>query len=200
MALEFRTARLNEYPQISAFLHEFWAQNHIYCRNADLFDWTFRRTDRWDSDSYSFVVAEDNGELAGILGGIPFLFNQFGRTSNGMWIVNYVIRPDHRKGSAALQLLSQFRKPEFNPVIAFGINPATSAIYRVLRGKVLDEIPRHFLVLPEAQDRMANLLQTTYPEWEADRAREMADAFTMRVMPERDTEFSDVIPKSWDTT
>jgi len=199
MALEFRTARLNEYPQISAFLHEFWAQNHIYCRNADLFDWTFRRTDRWDSDSYSFVVAEDNGELAGILGGIPFLFNQFGRTSNGMWIVNYVIRPDHRKGSAALQLLSQFRKPEFNPVIAFGINPATSAIYRVLRGKVLDEIPRHFLVLPEAQDRMANLLQTTYPEWEADRAREMADAFTMRVMPERDTEFSDVIPKSWDT-
>src|SRR3954470_23798130 len=108
MALEFRTARLNEYPQISSFLHEFWAPNHIYCRNADLFDWTFRRTDRWDSDSYSFMVAEDNGELAGILGGIPFLFNQFGRTSNGMWIVNYVIRPDHRKGSAALQLLSQF--------------------------------------------------------------------------------------------
>ncbi len=199
MALEFRPARLNEYPQISLFLHEFWAQNHIYCRNADLFDWTFRRRDRWDSDSYSFMVAEDNGELAGILGGIPFLFNQFGRTSNGMWIVNYVIRPDHRKGSAALQLLSQFRKPEFNPVIAFGINPATSAIYRVLRGKVLDEIPRHFLVLPEAQDRMTNLLQTTYPDWEAGRAREMSDAFTMRAMPERETEFADVIPKSWDT-
>ena len=110
-------------------------------------------------------MAEDNGELAGILGGIPFKFNQFGRTSNGMWIVNYVIRPDHRKGSAALQLLSQFRKPEFNPVIAFGINPATSAIYRVLRGQVLDEIPRHFMVLPggrgahgePAADRLSRL-------------------------------------------
>src|ERR1051326_9053143 len=121
MALDFRYARLDEYPSISLFLHEFWDQNHVYCRERELFDWTFR-------------------------------------TSNGMWIVNYVIRPDHRKGSAALQLLSQFRKPEFNPVIAFGINPATSAIYRVLRGQVLDEIPRHVMVLPESEERMAGLL------------------------------------------
>jgi hypothetical protein len=198
MALEFRSARLDEYPQISKFLHEYWAQNHVYCRMPELFDWTFRRAGLWEPESYSFTVAEDNGELAGILGGIPFEFNQFGRTSNGIWIVNYVIRPDHRKGSAALQLLSQFRRPEFNPVIAFGINPATSAIYRVLRGKVLDEIPRHFLVLPEAQDRMARLLRTTYPDWEADRAHEMADAFTMRGAPGREGEAGHLIPKSWD--
>ena len=199
MALDFRFARLDEYPSISAFLHEFWAQNHIYCRERSLFDWTFRRSDQWPADSYSFCVAEDNGELAGILGGIPFRFNKFGATSNGMWIVNYVIRPDHRKGSAALQLLSQFRKPEFNPVIAFGINPATSAIYRVLRGQVLDEIPRHVMVLPGAEDRMANVLQTAYPDWTADRAREMADAFVVRSVPNVKVETSHVIPKSWDS-
>jgi len=199
MSLDFRYARTDEYPAISLFLHEFWAQNHVYCREKDLFDWTFRRADLWPADSYSFCVAEDKGELAGILGGIPFKFNQFGRTSNGMWIVNYVIRPDHRKGSAALQLLSQFRKPEFNPVIAFGINPATTAIYRVLRGQVLDEIPRHFMVLPGAEERAARLLQTTYPDWSADRAREMADAFVMREVPARPCETSPWIPKSWDT-
>jgi hypothetical protein len=198
MALDFRFARLDEYPSISLFLHEFWAQDHVYCRERELFDWTFRRSDQWPADSYSFCVAEDNGELAGILGGIPFKFNQFGRSSNGMWIVNYVVRPDHRKGSAALQLLSQFRKPEFNPVIAFGINPATSAIYRVLRGQVLDEIPRHFMVLPGAEERAASLLQATYPDWSADRAREMADAFVMREIPARPCETSPWIPKSWD--
>ena len=37
MALDFRFARLDEYPRISAFLHEFWAQNHVYCRMRDLF-------------------------------------------------------------------------------------------------------------------------------------------------------------------
>jgi len=199
MAFDFRFARLDEYPSISLFLHEFWAQNHVYCRERELFDWTFRRSDQWPADTYSFAVAEDNGELAGILGGIPFKFNQFGRTSNGMWIVNYVIRPDHRKGSAALQLLSQFRKPEFNPVIAFGINPATSAIYRVLRGQVLDEIPRHFMVLPGAEERMARLLQATYSDWSSDRAREMANAFVMREIPARACETSPWIPKSWDT-
>jgi hypothetical protein len=198
MGLDFRFARFDEYPQISRFLHEFWAQNHVYCRMSDLFDWTFRRDECWEPESYSFALAEDGGELAGILGGIPFRFNQFGRSSNGMWIVNYVIRPDHRKGSAALQLLSQFRRPDFNPVIAFGINPATTAIYRVLRGQVLQEIPRHFLVLPEAQDRMAGLLQSAYPDWTEERAREMADAFTLRRGVPETVEASDLIPRGWD--
>lgn len=198
MALDFRFARLDEYPAISLFLHEYWAQNHVYCRQRDLFDWTFRRSEHWEPDSYSFAVAEDKGELAGILGGIPFNFNQFGRTSNGMWIVNYVIRPDHRKGSAALQLLSQFRKPEFNPVIAFGINPATTAIYRVLRGQVLDEIPRHFMVLPGAEDRMAGLLRIAYPDWTAERARDLASAFVVRGLPQPSAETSPLIPRTWD--
>jgi hypothetical protein len=198
VALEFRFARLDEYSRISAFLDEFWARNHVYCRQRDLFDWTFRRSEQWPSDTYSFALAEDSGALAGILGGIPFEFNRFGAASQGVWIVNYVISPNHRKGSAALQLLSQFRRPEFNPVIAFGINPATSAIYRVLRGTVLDEIPRHFLVLPGAEDRMAGLLGIACPDWPAGRARDMADHFVMRGVSERDPESEALIPRSWD--
>src|ERR1700760_3338444 len=138
MAVTYRYANIDEYPKIASFLNEYWANNHVYVRDKPLFDWTFK-SDLWSESGYCFAMAEDNGELTGILGGIPFEFNTFGKPSSGVWIANYVIRPDHRKGSAALQLLSQFRKPEFNPVIAFGINPATSAIYRVLRGKVLDE-------------------------------------------------------------
>lgn len=198
MSLDFRFARSGEYPRISMFLHEFWAQNHVYCRMSDLFDWTFQRPGFAASDEYTFAMAEDQGELAGILGGIPFQFNQFGRTSSGMWIVNYVIRPDHRRGSAALQLLSQFRKPEYNPVIAFGINPATSAIYRVLRGQVLDEIPRHFLVLPEAGERMERLLTAAYPDWTEERARDLASAFVMRREPSACPETGSLIPRSWD--
>ena len=197
MGLNFRFARPGEYPGISRFLDEYWARNHVYCRMPELFEWTFRRPGHWEDGSYSFAVAEDKGELAGILGGIPFRFNRFGRTSSGMWIVNYVIRPDHRKGSAALQLLSQFRKPEFNPVIAFGINPATTAIYRVLRGRVLDEVPRHLLVLPEARERAVRLFQAAHPEWTGDRAGEIADQFVLpgRVAP---CPAEDLIPRSWD--
>jgi hypothetical protein len=198
MSLQFRFAQADEYPKISDFLHRFWAENHVYCRNRDLFEWTFRRADLWTHDGYSVAVAEDGGELAGILGGIPFRFNQFGAGSQGIWIVNYVIRPDHRKGSAALQLLSQFRRPEFCPVIAFGINPATAVIYRVLRGTVLDEIPRHFLVLPHAVERMHTLLRIAHPDWDEARVRNLAEGMALcRPIPQA-PESANVIPAKWD--
>jgi hypothetical protein len=195
--MTFRFARLDEYPKISEFLRRFWAEDHIYCRNVRLFDWTFRRTDQWDGDSYCVSLAEEDGKLAGILGGIPFRFNRFGKSSRGVWIVNYVIRPEYRRGPWALQLLGQFRKPEFETVVAFGINPATTAIYRVLHGRVLDEIPRQFLVLPGAIERTAHFLQLSRPDWTAQRSREVADSFVLqrrRKPPGAGRE----IPSSWD--
>ncbi len=163
MAVEFRFANFDEYPRISEFLNEFWAKNHIYTRDRALFDWTFKRPGHWDPSTYSFSLAVDGSELVGILGGIPFTLNRFGQASKAVWIVNYVIRPDYRKGAMALQLLSSLRKPEFSAVVAFGINPATVAIYQVLRGQVLPEIPRHFLVLPHQGERMAVRPETRLP-------------------------------------
>ena len=65
------------------------------------------------------------------------MMNAFGQKSKAVWIVNYVIRPDHRKGTGALQLLSMFRKAPFEATVAAGITKESSVIYRVLRGQVL---------------------------------------------------------------
>ena len=199
MAVTFRFARGDEYARIARFLDTFWAKDHVYCRRQDLFQWTFQRRGYWPEDQYSFALAEDGDQLAGILGGIPFSFNAFGKVSRGVWIVNYVISPEHRKGPLALQLLGVFRRPEFDPVIAFGINPATSAIYRVLRGEVLPEIPRHFLVLPEASDRMARLLHVAHPEWQGDEAESLTSFFARPIADA--TKSFDVrseLPDDWD--
>ena len=102
MAITFRFANRDEYARLSRFLHEYWAKDHAYCRMPELFEWTFRRSTHWPEDQYSFALAEDNGELAGILGGIPFTFNAFGKESRSVWIVNYVISPEHRKGHAGV--------------------------------------------------------------------------------------------------
>lgn len=199
MAATFRFARADEYPAIAEFLDKFWAKDHIYCRREDLFRWTFQRPGHWEEGQCSFSLAEDNGKLAGILGGIPFTFNAFGKTSRGVWIVNYVISPDHRKGPLALQLLGTFRRPEFDPVIAFGINPATSAIYRVLRGEVLPEIPRHFLVLPEARERMSHLLELAHPDWDRERVTNLASFFARPVSGvEASCEPLRELPPRWD--
>ncbi len=199
MAVELRYARRDEYPRISQFLDEFWAKNHVYCRNKPLFDWTFARSTHWRDDQYSFALAEDKDLLVGILGGIPFTFNNKGASSNGVWIANYVVHPDYRKGSTALQLLSMFRRPEFHPMVAFGINPATATIYKVLRGQVLPEIPRHFIVMPGCEQRMENVLHIAYPDWDAARAQALTRQFQLPGLPDG-ADFSSQLPADWDRT
>ncbi len=194
----FGYAASGDYDRISRFLHEYWANNHIYCRDRKLFDWTFDPRGIWKESDYCFAIAEDNDELVGILGGIPFRFNHFGKTSQGVWIVNYVIRPDHRRGTTALKLLSTFRRPPVENVIAFGINPATSAIYRVLRGEVLPYIPRHYGILPFGQERMVNILRIAYPDWPADRAQSLAEAFRMDSLPDGNIAHETSLPEDWD--
>jgi len=200
MPVTFRFANQDEYPAISKFLNDFWANEHIYCRNQALFDWTFHRRGHWPEEQLSFALAEDAGELVGILGGIPFTFNHFGQTAPAAWIANYVIRPDHRRGPTALQLLSMFRPPHFSACIASGINPATVSIYKVLRGEVLPLIPRHFLILPGGQDRMLNLLSIAHPDWPAERARSLAETFVLDGLPEQEISCADTVPDTWDTT
>jgi hypothetical protein len=198
MAVTFRYARLDEYPAIAGFLNDYWAKDHIYVRDKPLFDWTFRHDRLWPDSGYCFALAEDNSELVGILGGIPYVFNSFGKSSPGVWIANYVIRPDHRKGSTALQLLSQFRKPSLHSVIASGINPATSAIYRVLRGEVLPYIPRRVAILPGATDRMEKLLLTAYPDWTAERAQALAQPFGLKELRHQGGAHGQGLPANWD--
>lgn len=197
MPVQFRFALRDEYPRIAAFLNSHWAADHVYCRDRALFEWTFHRPGHWPEEEYSFVLAEDAGDLVGILGGIPFAFNRFGERSTGIWMANYVIRPDHRRGPTALQLLGMFRQPRFNACLAFGINPATASIYRVLRGEVLPPIPRHLAVLPGCEERLRALLALAHPEWDAERARALAAAFTLPRLPES-AGFCAALPEAWD--
>ncbi len=200
MPIDFRYAGFREYPAISRFLNDYWAADHVYCREPRLFDWTFHRPGHWPEDQYSFALAEDRGELVGILGGIPFAFNCYGRRSSGVWIANYVIRPDHRRGPTALQLLGQFRRPEFQACVAFGITQASAVIYRVMRGEVLEPIPRLFVLLPGNLDRMLRLLAIAHPDWPEERARGLAEHFLLDAVPGRAIAHGNAIPADWDRT
>lgn len=198
MNIQFRYANFDEYPRISQFLDEYWAKNHIYVRERPLFDWTFRRHGHLESQAYSFTIAENGNDIVAILGGIPFTFNCLGRTSKAVWIVNYAVRPDHRRGPVALQLLSTFRRPPFDEVIASGLNPESTIIYKVLRGTVLPELPRHLGIFADASDRMVNLLQLTYPEWDKKRADSVAHNFVLPSGANEVVPHGTTIPNTWD--
>lgn len=198
MSIEFRYASFGEYPRIRRFLDEYWAKDHVYVRLPQLFDWTFGRSGVWDQEGYSFALAEDKGEIVGILGGIPFIFNCLGKSSRGAWLANYMMRPDYRRGSLGVRLLSMFRRPPYETVVAFGVNTSVIPLYRLLRWRILEEIPRHFLVLPEATERMAHLVRLAQPDWPGDRAAALAQFFTMSEAHTTTVAHAKILPLSWD--
>jgi hypothetical protein len=196
--VDFRYAESSEYDSISRFIDCNWAKDHAYVRFPQLFEWTFREHGLWREGEYSFTLAEDKGEIVGILGGIPFLFNCYGQVSLGVWIVNFMVRHDYRRGPTALSLLEMFRRP-FGTVISFGNNPAVVPFYRALRARILNEIPRHFMILPNGEARMTRLMRLTYPNWPAERAENLAREFgTHDPAASADCSYSDSLPPDWD--
>jgi hypothetical protein len=198
MSLEFRFANPDEYQLIAHFVNDHWAQQHIYCRSEKLFQWTFGRRAHWQLEGLSVAVALADGELAGILGGIPFTFNHFGNQCRGVWLANYVIRESARKGPAALRLLSMLRGAPFGATLAFGINPATANIYRVLKGQVFPLIPRHIAVLPDAVPRMAALLRTAHPDWTNGEPNCLAENYALSADVLTPSIVSNSLPEDWD--
>jgi Acetyltransferase (GNAT) domain len=199
LSLVVRYVTRGDYPRISAFLDSYWAKGHVYTRLPRLFDWTFGRRNSWDQDSYSFAVAEDESDVVGILGGIPFVFNCLGRPSPGIWFANYMVRPDYRRGSVALRLFNMFHRQPYTAVIAFGVSPAAMPFYQTLRARVLSEMPRHFAVLPDAEERLVRLLCLIYPEWPTSRAQRLARALCFpHELAETTLPNSATIPAYWD--
>ncbi|MGE3539060.1 MAG: GNAT family N-acetyltransferase [Candidatus Tectimicrobiota bacterium] len=199
MSLDLRYAYDDDYPQLSAFLDTYWGKDHVYVRQKALFDWTFGRRELWGNDGYSFALAEDHGEVVGILGGIPFMANCFGRSSRGVWLANYMVRPDYRRGALALRLLNMFRQPPFTVTIAFGVSTAAAPLYSALRAHMLTTIPRHMAIFPDAVERFTRLLLLTYPDWPLSRARTLAEALRYPHAPEAASPYGTTIPAGWDT-
>lgn len=197
MLAELRYANFDEYPRISEFLANHWSATNIYVREPKLFDWTFGRQSLWDHDGYSFALSEDKGNVVGILGGIPFAMNFFGQQYRALWLANYMISPDYRRGPLAMRLLKMMRREPYRMTIAFGINPQTAPIYQVLRWRLVENIPRHFVVLPQASERMCELLRLTHTGWTRDRIEALVSGFRLPNLPEELPESESSLPENW---
>lgn len=199
MSPDIRYAQEDDYPRLRDFLDTYWAKDHVYVRQRALFDWTFGRHDLWRHNGYSFALAEEHGEVVGILGGIPFVMNCLGHLSQGIWLANYLVRPDYRRGALALRLLNLFRQPPFTVTIAFGVSTAAVPLYTAMRAHVLENIPRHVVIFPESVERVSDLLRLAYPEWPASRAHALAMALRCQQNFAGGDRYGTTLPERWDT-
>ena len=198
MTIRLRYAKLGDFPRIRNFLDQHWQKDYVYVRQPELFDWTFSRADLWDQEGYSFALLEDKDEVVGILGAIPFVFNRLGEGFRAVWFANYMVRTEYRRGPLALRLLSAFHRPPYSLEIVFGLNPRVVPIYQRIGWQLLKPIPRHFVVLPEAAERMKELLRMTHPDCESHRAESLVSRFTLEEISDKSVPFARELPENWD--
>jgi hypothetical protein len=157
MAPVIRLLPRDEYATAARFIGASWQNNHVYCREPRLFDWTFGQNPHWDDDAhYSFAIAEDDGETIGMLGIIPFALNRHGQTQPACWLVNWKVREDRRSSGAGLGMLKLFRDRGL-VTVSFGINDIIARLYRGLRWETIENIPRLLRILPDRGDRLRRL-------------------------------------------
>lgn len=197
MTIELRYAKFADYPRISGFLDRYWERDYIYVRKPELFNWTFGRSELWDHDGYSFALMEDQEELVGILGAIPFDFNCFGRKTRAVWFANYMIRPDYRRGPLGMRLLGAFQSYKLRTV--FGMNPRVVPLYQRLGWKVFTAIPRHFMVLPDAVCRASRIVRLAHAQCDAARGEALARFFRIQDVPALAGTYAQTIPPHWDS-
>ena len=199
MSIQVRYLNYGEYDKAAEFVDRYWAKNHAYVKMPQLFEWTFGHHAYWDQEAYSFAIAEKESEVIGILGGVPFLLNAYGRTSYGVWLANWMVRPSDRSGRCALALLKQFNRPPFDATIAFGINRDVALIYRAMKWNVVEDIPRYFFILPDAIERMTGLLACTYPDWDVQRAQSLAKAVALTGFQSAPAAADRFFPPEWNS-
>lgn len=117
-----RLANENDIPHIMEFIDKYWRHNHILSKNRIIFEFQYK----WDNE-ISFVVSEQNEEITGVLGFIPYDSHNRDITL-ALWKTNKT--NDTMQG---IKLLSFLREDEnVKTVSCPGINPKTIPIYKFL--------------------------------------------------------------------
>jgi len=158
---DIRLAALNEYESVSTFIDQNWKKDHIYTRSRKLFDWTFLDNPAWEELHYSISIAVHRENIVGMLGTIPFRLNIYGAIYDACWLVNWLVKPEERKGRVGLDLLKLFSKDYRYDTISFGINDAVSRLYTALRWQHMPPIERVVWFNPEKILEVKHLLIET---------------------------------------
>lgn len=149
--MEIRFFRINETDQLQQGINSIWAEGHIFAREKSLLKYMFyENPTRYvlaDDAHYSFLGAWKDNQLIGMLGVLPFVFNNLGNKEMGCCLTNWIVSPEHRTSGAGLALLNEVQN--FNPsvILSLGINENVAKLYKMMRWNVLDDCPRWIGIL-----------------------------------------------------
>ncbi|MEQ6356844.1 hypothetical protein ABNX05_19630 [Lysinibacillus sp. M3] len=136
----------NEQKSLQKAIDELWVNNHIYVRDVKLLNSMFYESPYkhfiTQSNDYSFLGVWDNQKIVGLLGVIPFKFNQKGKISFGVCLTNWIVEESYRKTGAGMELLKFVQNLNPSIILSLGINDNVKKLYKALKWEVMDSLPR----------------------------------------------------------
>lgn len=158
--MNFRKLHRSEIKRGMEAIDRLWGKNHILARDAALFEWQYGNNQ--DAETFSFVIAEQAGEIVGFSGMIVLPWHLHGLALKGGSGALTIMAPQWRTGKNGFTLLEEADK-EYEIVGGIGINKRVAKLFALQGRYVADAFPR-FVTL--ANPDLANdcLLKAAYPE------------------------------------
>ncbi|MDM5231841.1 GNAT family N-acetyltransferase [Lysinibacillus pakistanensis] len=144
--MEIRLFKIDEIALLMESIHRIWAKNHILARDEQLVRFMFydnpNRQLITDDNHLTFVGAWIDGEVVGLLGAMPFEFNDQGKKGLAITLANWIVDPNYRDSGAGLALLDFVQGLNPNIILAMGLSEEAAKLYRLMRWSLVEDIPR----------------------------------------------------------
>ncbi len=137
----------DEILTLRSFIDRHWRRDHALARDETLLRWQFdpARLATPDPDAgLSVLLAREAGEIRAMVGLIcaPFCVN--GHVVDGVWLTNLLNLSRDGKGGYGLALFMKVRALGIKAIGAIGINDDVAEIYRGLRFRIVEDLPRWY--------------------------------------------------------
>ncbi|SMC39495.1 GNAT family N-acetyltransferase [Sporomusa malonica] len=139
-AIKIYWARTNQICDVQRFIDTYWRKGHILSRDAELLKWQYPFLE--DNSLMSIVLAEINGEIAGLLGVIPCKFNTGDIVVQGGILALWLVRSEFRNQSVGRSMLDWVQGEGVKFIGVEGYNERTVGIYKRLQSYIAPTLPR----------------------------------------------------------
>ena len=148
-AVEIQACRPEEVAELTGFIEAHWRADHPLAHDSELLHWQFQaeRMGRGEWPGPTVLLARLGGKLVGMLGLIGFELNLKGASIPAVWLSQWYSLEEARSSGAGLGLLWAVRDRGFEAIFALGLNDTAARIYRAMRFRPLQELPRWVAVL-----------------------------------------------------
>ena len=138
--LQIGWCHVGRVAELQRFIDTAWRPDHILARDQGLLRWQYRFPGK--PQELSILVAEEAGQIIGMLGAIQVGFSDRGKRHPGVMLALWIVKEEYRERAVGLRLYQRLMDGQCAFIGVLGINEEVARIYRAMRYAMWERIPR----------------------------------------------------------